>query len=341
MPGQHIASTSGQSILSSSGPIHQAGLPHVCESPGDPVGIGCLLPTRQQLFLFLIRDAQHLSHILSKRLERVRISVLERAEQRTHNGLEVWDGHGQVRGQEKDPGQFRISQNWIGPPGCTLQDALFVPPPHDPQMIDALADWERYLNDHDLDVPPLIACALLHYQFETIHPFLDGNGRMGRLVIILYLIQIGELPQPLLYLSPYFERYRSRYYERLQAVRERAEMQEWLRYFLTGVAVQANDAVARAERLLGLQSRYREGLAKDRSRASEVVNLLFDNPYVTTRRVMEALGVTNAGANNLIRRLEDKDWLRRDRVSGRGGRITWVAPAIMDILTDAPTSETQ
>lgn len=241
-----------------------------------------------------------------------------------------------VRGQEKGPGEFRTSQNWIGPPGCTLDDALFVPPAHHPEMLDALADWERFLNDREFDVPPLVACALIHYQFETIHPFLDGNGRLGRLVIILYLMAIGELPQPLLYLSPWFERDRSSYYDHLQAVRERGAVQEWLRYFLTGVAVQANDAVDRAERLIDLQSWYRSDLAEDRSRATEVVDLLFDNPYVTTRRVMERLGVSNPGANNLIRRIEDRGWLRQARVSGRGGRITWVASDVMEVLTDVP-----
>lgn len=237
-----------------------------------------------------------------------------------------------VRGEEKNPGEFRRSQNWIGAPGCTLEQALFVPPPPEREMLDALADWEVYLHDTRGRVPPLVACALLHYQFETIHPFLDGNGRLGRLVMVLYLIELGELPQPLLYLSPYFERDRASYYDHLQAVRERGALQEWLRYFLAGVALQANDAVDRAERLTDLQARYRADLANDRSRALEVVDLAFENPYLTTARVVTALDMTNAGANGVIRRLEERGWLQQVRVSGRGGRITWVAHEIMDIL---------
>ncbi len=240
-----------------------------------------------------------------------------------------------IRGEETSPGEFRTTQNWIGPAGETLAKAVFVPPRPEPEMLAALAAWERYLNDRDLDIPPLVTCALLHYQFETIHPFLDGNGRLGRLVIVLYLLEIGELPEPLLYLSPYFERDRQAYYDRLQRVRERGAVQEWLRYFLRGVALQANDAVRRAERLIDLQQRYRSDLIEGRSRASEIIELLFENPFVTTRRVMSALGVSNPGANNLLKRLEERGWLSRARTSGRGGRITWYALEIMRILEEA------
>ena len=135
-------------------------------------------------------------------------------------------------------------------------------------------------------------------------------------------------------MSPYFERHREAYYDHLQAVRERGEMQRWLRYFLDGITLQANDAVLRAERLVDLQARYRSELADDRSRASEVIELLFHDPFVTTNRVMNALGVTNAGANNLLRRLEARDWLRQARVAGRGGRITWFAPEVMAAITE-------
>lgn len=243
-----------------------------------------------------------------------------------------------VRGEEKNPGEFRLAQNWIGPPGCTLEEAVFVPPRHDPEMLAALHDWESFLHDEDHDLPPLVACSLVHYQFETIHPFLDGNGRLGRLVIVLYLMMLGELPQPLLYLSPYFERRRSQYYDLLQGVRERGEVQRWLQFFLEGVATQANDAVERAEHLVNLQGTWRALLAEDRSRAWEVVELLFDNPFVTTRRVQSSLGITNAGANNLLRRLENLGVLRQSSVTGRGGRITRYAPAILDVLHSAADS---
>lgn len=238
-----------------------------------------------------------------------------------------------VRGEEKSPGEFRTTQNWIGPPNCTLHDAVFVPPRQGQWLTTALTDWERYLND-DVSVPPLVAAALLHYQFETIHPFLDGNGRLGRLAIILHLMQIDELPQPLLYLSPYFARNRTAYYAHLQGVREQGAIQAWLQFFLEGVRVQADDAVDRAERLVDLQNRFRSELAGDRSRAGDVVDLLVSNPFITTARVMDALGVTNAGANNLLRRLEERGWLQQSRVAGRGGRITWVAHDVMAILDD-------
>jgi Fic family protein len=238
-----------------------------------------------------------------------------------------------VRGEEKSPGEFRTTQNWIGAPGGTIADAAFVPPRHDPEMLEALRNWESFLHERDLAMPPLVTCGLLHYQFETIHPFLDGNGRLGRLIIVLYLIDIGELPEPLLYLSPYFERDRTAYYDHLQAVRERGAVQAWLRYFLYGVATQARDAVDRAERLTDLQTRYRTALAGDRSNARHVIDLLFANPFVTTARVMKALSITNQGANNVLRRIEDTGWLRQVHARGRGGRITWVATEIMDVLT--------
>lgn len=241
-----------------------------------------------------------------------------------------------VRGEAKTPGEFRSSQNWIGTPGRSLEEATFVPPRHDPEMIDALRDWEAFLHERDGEHPPLIVCGLIHYQFETIHPFLDGNGRLGRLIIILYLIDIGELPEPLLYLSPYFERDRNAYYSHLQAVRERGEMQAWLQYFLHGVSVQAKDALDRAERLTDLQSHYRAALAGDRSNAPNLIDPLFANPVMTTQRVMRLLGVTNAGANNVLRRLERHGWLRQVHVGGRGGRITWIADEIMTILTATP-----
>lgn len=242
-----------------------------------------------------------------------------------------------VRGSDRTPGRLRTSQNWIGPPGRALDDAVFVPPRPDPEMVTALTDWELFLNGRDGRMPPLIASALLHYQFETIHPFLDGNGRLGRLIVILHLMSIGELPQPLLYLSPWFERDRETYYARLQGVRERGEIQEWFQFFLDGITHQAQDAVVRAELLTDLQRRYHGELRGDRSLAARVVDLLFANPYVTTTRIARELTVTPTGARNLVQRLEDRGWLRRATTGGRGGRITWVAPEVMAALEGAVT----
>ncbi len=163
-------------------------------------------------------------------------------------------------------------------------------------MQRSLDDLERFLNE-DVPLPVLIRCALLHYQFETIYPFLDGNWRLGRLLAVFYLVQQAVLPQPLLYLSPYFEDHRSKYYERLQAVREQGRIQEWLQFFLTAAAIQAADAVSRAERLGDVRERYQHELAAtgSRSRAGEVVDLMMDNPYITVARVQKALGVTQPG----------------------------------------------
>ena len=235
-----------------------------------------------------------------------------------------------VRGREKHPGDFRTTQNWIGSGGDRPDTAAFVPPPVD-QLAACLADWERYANE-SARVPLLIQCGLLHYQFETIHPFLDGNGRLGRLLIVLFLVRRSRLPQPLLYISRFFEDNRRDYYDRLQGVRERGEIQEWLQLFLMAVAVQARDAVERAEALVDLRERYRAGLRGSRSRAPEVVDLLLGNPVLTAARVEKALGVSNPGALNLIRQLEAGDVVQDVGRMGRGGRRVWVAHEVLAVL---------
>jgi Fic family protein len=237
-----------------------------------------------------------------------------------------------VRGQERRPGEFRTTPNWIGSSTDTPENAAFVPPLPD-EMGAALDDLERFLNE-DVRLPVLVRCALAHYQFETIHPFLDGNGRLGRLLAVFYLVQQDQLPQPLLYLSAYFEAHRNDYYDRLQAVRERGELQEWLQFFLTAVAVQATDAIERAERLADLRERYRRDIASSRSRASEVVELLMANPFVTVRNVQAALGVTQPGALNLLRGIEKRGWIRDMGTVGRGGRMVWVADEVLSVIAD-------
>ena len=204
-----------------------------------------------------------------------------------------------VRGQERNPGEFRTSPNWIGSPTDTPENATFVPPLPE-EMVPLLDDLEAFLNE-DVPLPALVRCGLADYQFETIHPFLDGNGRLGRLLAVFYLVQQDLLPQQLLYLSAYFETHRAEYYDRLQAVREKGKLEEWLQFFLTAVAVQATDAIERAERLADVRVRYRRDLASTRSRAAEVVELLMANPFVTVRNVQDALGVTQPGALNLLR----------------------------------------
>jgi len=236
-----------------------------------------------------------------------------------------------VRGQERRPGEFRTTPNWIGSPTDTPDNATFVPPLPD-EMGPLLDDLEGFLNE-SVQLPVLVRCALLHYQFETIHPFLDGNGRLGRLLAVFYLVQQEQLPQPLLYLSAYFERYRSEYYDHLQAVREKGQLQEWLQFFLTAVAVQAADAVERAGRMADIRERYRRQTASSRSRASEVVDLIMANPFITVRQVQEDLGVTQPGALNLVRRLEELGFLQKLGTIGRGGRTYWVAQEVLFAIT--------
>jgi Fic family protein len=234
-----------------------------------------------------------------------------------------------VRGQERDPGQLRRSQNWIGSADNTPDTAVFVPPTVD-DLGPALTDFERFVHD-DHDLPPLVATALAHYQFETIHPFLDGNGRLGRLLIVFLLIERDLLPSPLLYLSGFFESHRSDYYDRLQAVRERGEMQEWLQFFLTAVTTQAADAVDRAEQLVDLREEYRQRLTGRRARLAEVVDLVFENPIITSQRVAGALGITDAGAKNLIRALEEVDILVEGTPTRRRKK-RWIGTEVLAIL---------
>jgi len=183
----------------------------------------------------------------------------------------------------------------VGSPTDNPDTAVFVPPPQE-RLGDLLADWERFVNETS-DMPVLIRCALMHYQFETIHPFLDGNGRIGRLLIGLLLHQEGRLTTPLLYLSGYLlERHRREYYERLQAVRERGELQQWLQFFLTAVKRQADDGVDKAPQLVQLREQYLAEAARARSWVGELIGLLFANPFLTVRRVEAALGITNQGA---------------------------------------------
>lgn len=235
-----------------------------------------------------------------------------------------------VRGRDREPGELRRMPVYIGSPTESAETAVFVPPMAN-SIRDLLTDWERFAHESPR-LPVLVQCALLHYQFETIHPFMDGNGRVGRLLIVFFMLQKRLLHSPLLYLSAYLGEHRRQYYDRLQGVRERAEIQEWIQFFLTAVTVQAGDAVARAERLFELRERYRRELAGSRNRATEVVDLLFQNPFVTARSVAERLAISNQGALNLIRVLESKGWVTTLGTVGRGGRVFWYAPEVFDVI---------
>ncbi len=237
-----------------------------------------------------------------------------------------------VRGQEKRPGEFRTLQVWIGAPGSSMRNARFVPPPPD-MLRDLFHDWEEFANA-DLEMPPLVKCALMHYQFEAIHPYRDGNGRIGRLLITLFLKESGVLSNPLLYLSAYFERNRQRYYDELFNVSATGDWERWLEYFLTGVWEESLDVVARIRKLRDLQERYRVELLGRRASASEsrLVDELFANPFMTSPRAREILDMTPAGARRALGRLASVGTIRM--VSKRRPQL-YVADEILEIL-DAP-----
>ena len=236
-----------------------------------------------------------------------------------------------VRGGQAMPGEFRRSQNWIGAPGCTLENATYVPPPVD-ALSGCLADWERFV--HDRSLPPLVQVALLHYQFEAIHPFLDGNGRVGRLLITLFLIERKVLTTPLLYLSAFFEATRDDYYRRLLAVTRDAAWNDWLEYFLNGVTRTAEDALSRAERINTLLSGWRERMTSASAAPSSLVEFLAENPFWTIKKVAERLGVAYTTAQRAIEKLASAGVLeqmgdaKRDRV--------FYAPQILSILEEPP-----
>ena len=237
-----------------------------------------------------------------------------------------------VRGHHATPGELRRSQNWIGPPGSTLTQATYVPPPHE-EMLDYLGAWEEFLHDESL--PPLVQTALMHYQFEAIHPFLDGNGRVGRLLITLLLMQRGVLPLPLLYLSAFFEATRRVYYDSLRAVTERSAWEDWLLYFFNGVARQSEDALSRAERINQQLDQWRKHVSGTGTGvALRLLDLLGTNPFITVRKAEAQLGVAFNTAATALRRLvglrivKQVGDARRDRV--------YCAQALLDILEEPP-----
>ena len=238
-----------------------------------------------------------------------------------------------VRGGGRAPGEFRRAQNWIGPPGSSLEEARYVPPPPGP-MLEALDALERFWHsDHGL--PPLVEIALVHYQFEAIHPFLDGNGRMGRLLITLMLLERGLLPEPALYLSAYFVRHRTLYYDLLLGVSQRGAWEDWLAFFLEGVRTEAKDVAERARRLLDLWREWRERYGRKGGSAHilGLLDLLFERPVLTVPLVKDRLGITHAWANRLVQRLEEDGILTP--VSERKRNRLYAAKEILEILEEA------
>jgi Fic family protein len=234
-----------------------------------------------------------------------------------------------VRGGQLHPGELRTSQNWIGPKGCTLETASFVPPPH-PAVPVVLGELETFLHGDD-HLPPLVKIALAHVQFETIHPFLDGNGRVGRLLITFLLTECGVLNKPVLYLSHYFKQNRQTYYDHLQAVRDRGDWEAWLEFFLRGVITVAGEAADTARRILLLREEHRTSITNRLGRAAgnghKVLESLFDRPIVSVADVSALTGTTYAAANALVSRLVDLDVLSEMTGYARNRRFRY-APYI-------------
>lgn len=235
-----------------------------------------------------------------------------------------------VRGEKMKPGEFRTTQNWIGPPGCSLADATYVPPPV-PEMNEALSQWEKFLHGDD-SIPPLIKCALMHYQFEAVHPFLDGNGRVGRLMITFYLCEKRYLEYPILYLSDFFERYRNEYYEMLLGVSQEGKWDAWLKYFIRGVAEQSKVAEETGHKILELQKKYRQQLEKESVSGPvfQVLDMLFLNPFVSLPGVSDYLKITWPTAKTSVERLVKLGILKE--ISGRKRSRIYCAKELLDIL---------
>ncbi|MBU0716307.1 MAG: Fic family protein [Verrucomicrobia bacterium] len=210
-----------------------------------------------------------------------------------------------TRGMHREPGEFRRTQNWIGPKGCTLQTAAFVPPPV-PDMNEALSNLEKFLHD-PAPIPILFLCGLVHAQFETIHPFLDGNGRIGRLLITFLLCHSQVLQRPLLYLSHYFKQHRAEYYDRLMAVRNDGDWEGWLKFFLKGVVEVSQDATATARKILDLKERGRKLIVDELENSvtgQRFLDYLFEHPLISVKMVQTHLDCSYVKANNLVLQFE-------------------------------------
>ena len=237
-----------------------------------------------------------------------------------------------VRGEHLAPGEFRRSQNWIGPAGCKLQNAPYVPPPVQ-DMLTALNQLETFVHTPS-ELPGLVRVALIHYQFEAIHPFLDSNGRIGRLLIILLLYDWGLLQQPLLFLSAYFEANRQEYYDRLLAVSQQGKWEDWLRFFLSGVSVQSMATIQRITQLQALYNGYVEQLKIERAaeRLIETLDVLFERPIVTIRQIEAALGVPYRSASRYVEKLVQMEILRE--ITGQARNRIFRANEILLAIED-------
>ncbi len=237
-----------------------------------------------------------------------------------------------VRGQHKMPGEFRTSQNWIG--GSSISNATFIPPPA-AEIGNLMSDLEKFANDADNPLPVLLKIAIIHYQFETIHPFLDGNGRVGRLLITLFLVNAGILHQPILYLSDFFERNRSAYYDKLTRVRAKHDLNQWLAFFLTGVietaekGVNTFDGILQITRSLDQRLRVLKGRAPA---ARTLIDQLYRKPIVNASQVAQIIGKSDVSAYRLISSLEELGILRE--ITGNGRNRLYAFQEYLDLFAD-------
>ncbi len=235
-----------------------------------------------------------------------------------------------VRGENATPGEMRTKQNWIGKHGCTLIDATYVPPPVS-EMKDCFTELEKYIHSKSKE-PTLIQCALVHYQFEAIHPFVDGNGRIGRLLITFMLIERGVLSQPLLYLSDFFERHRDTYYELLLNVSQKGEWKSWLKFFLDGVCEQSEDALSTVQKLLTLKDEYTEIAREPKvsKTVAQLVEVLFGKPIVSISELMKrwntSFPTVKRGVDYLVKRG------KLTEVTGKQRNRLYAANEILDVI---------
>jgi Fic family protein len=262
-----------------------------------------ILPERKSDWLEVNNYTKALNHTIAE-LENLPLStpIFKKAHKILMSG---------VRGENKQPGEYRYSQNWIG--GVSINDAVFVPPAHH-LVNELMGDLENFLHNDKLEVPNLIKAAISHYQFETIHPFLDGNGRIGRLLITLFLVDKNLLHKPLLYLSKYFEKNRTLYYDKLMRVRLNNEMNEWIKYFLKGIEETSTDAVENLKKILSLKENIENEIFKKWDRrsgsGSKLLQYLFTQPVIRIKDVQVECGLTAKSAGGLVEKFTGSGFLK-------------------------------
>jgi len=236
-----------------------------------------------------------------------------------------------ARGEDKTPGDFRKTQNWIGPKGCTLSTARFIPPPPH-EMMQAMGEFEKYMHS-ELTYPLLIECALIHFQFETIHPFLDGNGRIGRLLITFFLCYKEVLKKPLLYLSHYFKQNRLEYYDRLMVIRDNGDFESWIKFFLKGIIYVADEAAETSHKIINLQNEDKARINKSYRKSSKTTFLhevLFDRPIISVKDIVKIMNVTFPTADDICMKLVKLNILKE--ITGKERNRMFAYKSYLDIL---------